>query len=74
MAAAREYHGTIKSNQRWSGPDSVNSAGALGLLWNALMSTQARSRVSVIVCRPCDRKVIQDRNQWHSLLQVGTWT
>ena len=38
MAAAREYHGIIKSNQRWSGPDSVNSAGSLGLLWNALMS------------------------------------
>ena len=28
-------NGTIKSNQRWSGPGWVNSAGALGLLWNA---------------------------------------
>jgi hypothetical protein len=37
-AAGGEYHGTIKSNQRWSGPDSVNSTGSLGLLWNALMS------------------------------------
>jgi hypothetical protein len=37
-AAAGENIMAIKSNQRWSGPDSVNSAGSLGLLWNALMS------------------------------------
>jgi hypothetical protein len=26
VAAAREYHGTIKSNQRWLGPGWMNSA------------------------------------------------